>query len=218
MRLRFAWGFWLMGLLALPALADDPTDKRSIEVIRYDCVTDTTRRELTMFANGTLRLREGQIGNEWMGLTELGPDDLQGYLNRLAGEDLSESRSPERGVEGAWIEQCELRLQLAGQSLKTYRFGHYDPLPLNLSRVVQITRELVEKVAVTKEKDELPSDYEPHIGDLLKRAGDGALFRIIAFTGDSKGVELQGVELPLEMYMPKEEVRNQVTVLVSRRR
>ena len=218
MRPRFTWVFPLIVLLALPALAEDSTDKRSIEVIRYDCVTDTTRRELTMFANGTLRLREGQIGNEWMGLTELGPDDLQGYLNRLAGEDLSESRSPEQGVEGAWIERCDLRLHLDGQSLKTYRFGHYDPLPLNLSRVVQITQELVEKVAVTKEKDELPADYQPEIGDLLKRAGDGALFRIIAFTGDSKGVELQGVELPLEMYMPKEEVRNQFTVLVSRRK
>ena len=214
MRLRFAWIF----LLALPALAEDSTDKRSIEVIRYDCVTDTTRRELTMFANGTLRLREGQIGNEWMGLTELGPDDLQNYLNRLAAEDLSESRSPEQGVEGAWIERCDLRLHLDGQPLKTYRFGHYDPLPLNLSRVVQITQELVDKVSVTKEKDELPADYQPEIGDLLKRAGDGALFRIIAFTGDSKGVELQGVELPLEMYMPKEEVRNQFTVLVSRRK
>jgi hypothetical protein len=218
MRLRCTWVVLLNFLIVLPALADDSTDKRSIEIIRYDCVTDTTRREFTMFANGTLRLREGQIGNEWMGLTELGPDDLQGYLNRLAGEDLSESQSPERGVEGAWIERCELRLQLSGQPLKTYRFGHYDPLSLNLTRVVQITQELVEKVSVTKEKDELPTDYEPQIGDLLKRAGDGALFRIIAFTGDSKGVELQGVELPLEMYMPKEEVRNQFTVLVSRRK
>jgi len=218
MRLRFAWIFFGVVLLAVPVLADDSTDKRSIEIIRYDCVTDTTRREFTLFANGTLRLREGQIGNEWMGLTELGPDDLQNYLNRLAAEDLSESRSPEQGVEGAWIERCDLRLHLDGQPLKTYRFGHYDPLPLNLSRVVQITQELVDKVSVTKEKDELPADYQPEIGDLLKRAGDGALFRIIAFTGDSKGVELQGVELPLEMYMPKEEVRNQFTVLVSRRK
>ena len=213
---RFTW-IVLLALAASPVAAEEQKDDRSIEILRFECVTDSTRRELTMFANGTLRMREGQIGNEWMGLAELGPDELQGFLNRLAGEDLSESKSPEPGVEGAWIERCELRLQLSGKPLNTYRFGHYDPLPLNLSRVVHIAEELVEKVAVTKEKDELPADYEPRPGDLLKRAGDGALFRLIAFTGDGKGVELQGVDLPLELYMPKEEVRRQFTVLVSRR-
>ena len=40
MCLRFAWVFLPAFLLALPALADDSTDKRSIEIIRYDCVTD----------------------------------------------------------------------------------------------------------------------------------------------------------------------------------
>ena len=110
MRCRFL-PILLLGLAALPTGAQEQ-DKRSIEVVRYDCTTDTTRREVTLFANGTVRVREGWIGNEWMGLTELGPDELQGFLNRLAGEDLSESRNPEKGVEGAWIERCELRLHL----------------------------------------------------------------------------------------------------------
>jgi hypothetical protein len=207
----------LLVLAALPALAEDQ-DNRSIEVVRYDCTTDTTRREVTLFANGTVRLREGWIGNEWMGLTELGPDELQGFLNRLSGEDLSESRNPERGVEGAWIERCELRLQLSGKRLQTYRFGHYDPLPLNLSRVVRIAQELVEKVPITKDKDELPAGYDPRPGDVVKRVGDGALFRVIAFTGDGKGVELQGVDLPLQVYVPRDQIRNNFTELVSRDR
>jgi len=201
-------------LSGLPAIADD----RSLEVIRFDCTTDTTRREMTLFANGTIRLRDGPIGNESMGLAELGPDELQSFLNRLAGEDLSESRSPERGVEGAWIERCELRLKLPAKPLQTYRFGHYDPLPLNLSRVVHIAEELVEKVPVVKEKDELPADYDPRPGDVLKRLGDGALFRVVAFTADGKGVELQGVDLPLELYVPKDQVRSHFTALVSRDR
>jgi hypothetical protein len=215
MRLRF---LPIVLLLATPPLLAEEQDLRSIEIVRYDCTTDTTRRELTLFANGTVRLREGWIGNEWMGLTELGPDELQAYLNRLAGEDLSESPNPEKGVEGAWIERCELRLQLSGKPLKTYRFGHYDPLPLNLSRVVRIAQELVEKVPVTKDKDELPADYEPKPGDVLKRVGDGALFRVIAFTGDNKGVELRGVDLPLEVYVPRDHLRNNFTELVSRDR
>ena len=199
-------------LFVPPATADD----RSLEVVRYDCTTDLTRREVTLFGNGTIRLRDGQIGNEWMGLTELGPDELHGFLNRLEGEDLSESRNPERGVEGAWIERCELRLQLPGQPLQTYRFGHYDPLPLNLSRVVHIAEELGEKVPVVKDKDELPADYEPRPGDVLKRVGDGALFRIVAFTGDGKGVELRGVDLPLEVYVPRDQIRQSFTALASR--
>jgi hypothetical protein len=220
MRFRFL-PILLLVLAAPPALGqkvDDHADKRSIEVVRYDCTTDTTRREVTLFANGTVRLREGWIGNEWMGLTELGPDELQGFLNRLSGEDLSESRNPERGVEGAWIERCELRLQLSGKPLQTYRFGHYDPLPLNLSRVVRIAQELVEKVPITKDKDDLPAGYDPRPGDVVKRVGDGALFRVIAFTADGKGVELQGVDLPLQVYVPRDQIRNHFTELVSRDR
>jgi hypothetical protein len=148
----------------------------------------------------------------------LGPDELQGFINRLGGEDLSESRNPERGVEGAWIERCELRLQLSGKPLQTYRFGHYDPLPLNLSRVVRIAQELMEKVPITKDKDELPAGYDPQPGDVVKRVGDGALFRVIAFTGDGKGVELRGVDLPLEVYVPRDQIRNNFTELVSRDR
>ena len=80
-------------------------------------------------------------------------------------------KSPEKGPEGAWIEQCELRLQLPGKEPQTYRFGHYEPLPLNLSHVVRIAEELTKKVRVVKEKDEIPVDYEPRRGDVLKRSG-----------------------------------------------
>ena len=217
--MRVPFFFFLLFVLVVPAVLFVPpatADDRSLEVVRYDCTTDLTRREVTLFGNGTIRLRDGQIGNEWMGLTELGPDELHGFLNRLEGEDLSESRNPERGVEGAWIERCELRLQLPGQPLQTYRFGHYDPLPLNLSRVVHIAEELGEKVPVVKDKDELPADYEPRPGDVLKRVGDGALFRIVAFTGDGKGVELRGIDLPLEVYIPRDQIRQSFTALASR--
>ncbi|MBW8879107.1 MAG: hypothetical protein JF614_29550 [Acidobacteria bacterium] len=205
-------------LLAAISAVDVPgaADDRSTEVVRYDCLTDTTRREITLFGNGTVRVRDGLIKHEWMGLAEMGPDELQGFLNRLAGEDLSESQSPEKGVEGNWVERCELRLQLPGKPLKTFHFGHYDPLGLNLSRVVHIAEELGEKVQLVKDADALPADYVPEIGDVLKRVGDGALFRIVAFTSDKKGIELQGIDLPLEVYIPKDQVRQQFTFLVSK--
>ncbi len=199
-------------LAALPAQGDD----RSTEILRYECRTDVSRRETTLFANGTIRLRKGQIGNEWMGLAELAPDKLQGFVNRLAGEDLAESKSPDKGPEGAWIEHCELRLQLPGKDLQTYHFGQYDPLPLNLSHVVRIAQELEKKVPIVKESDDLPAGYEPRRGDVLKHIGDGNRFRIMGFTSDSKGIELEGIDQPIELYIPKDQIRKKFTALLSR--
>ena len=106
--------------------------------------------------------------------------------------------------EGAWIERCELRLQLPGKDLQTYHFGQYDPLPLNLSHVVRIAEELEKKVPVVKERDDLPANYEPRPGDVLKHAGDGNRFRVVSFTSDNKGVELEGIDQPVEMYITKD--------------
>lgn len=208
-----AWTAVLL-LAALPAWGEE--DARSTEIVRYGCRTDAANREVTLFGNGTIRLRDGALGNEGMGLAELGPDELQGFLNRLSELDLSHDKSPEKGVEGAGVEKCELRLQLPGKPLQTYLFGRYDPLALNLSKVVRIADELGRKVKIVTEKNELPVDYQPEIGDVLRRAGDGARFRIVAFTVDKKGIELRGIDLPLEMYVTMDKVRAKFTVLVSR--
>jgi hypothetical protein len=191
-------------------------DDRSTEVLRYECRTDTIRRETTLFANGTIRLRRGKIGNELMGLAELGQDALEGYLNRLSKEDLTNVTSPVPGPGGAWIERCTLRLQLPGKELQSFEFGPFDPLQLNFAHVLQIAKELEKKVQVVKDKDELPANYDPRPGDVLKRIGDGLRFRIIAFTGDNKGIELEGLDQPLEIYINRNEIRKKFTVLVSR--
>jgi hypothetical protein len=81
---------------------------------------------------------------------------------------------------------------------------------------VHIAEELGRKIEIVKEKDEIPADYQPEPGDVLKRAGDGALFRIVAFTLDKKGIELRGVILPLEMYVITDQLRQSFVALVSR--
>jgi len=207
---RFAMAILL--LAALPAQGDD----RSTEILRYECRTDVARRETTLFANGTIRLRKGQIGNEKMGLAELAPDKLEGFLNRLAAEDLSEAKSPDKGPEGAWVEHCELRLQLPGKDLQTFQLGQYDRLPLSLSHVVRIAHELEKKVTIVKEADDLPAGYEPRPGDVLRHTGDGNRFRIVSFTSDGKGIELEGIDQPIELYVPKDQIRKKFTALLSR--
>jgi hypothetical protein len=202
----------LLMMAGLPAAASD----RTTEVVRYDCANDLGRREVTLFGNGTVRLRDGLRDQEAMGLAELDPDELAGALRRLAGEDLSEVRSLPTGVDGSWVEQCKLDLALPGSAARRYEFGRYDALPLPLSRVLRVVEDLAAKVQTLEGARALPADYEPRPGDVLERT-DGQLFEIYAFTTDNRGLELWGVDQPLTLYVPLGEVRREFVALVSRR-
>ena len=202
-------------LAALPSLAQDASD-RLVEVIRYECANSLGRREVTLFGNGTIRLRDGEIGKEAMGLSELGPKELDGFLNRLREVDLTRLDRLERGVEGSWIERCDLILHLPDSELQVFHFGRYDTLPHDLSRVLQIVEDLSTQVRDLKRlEDELPVDYDPQPGDVLKRA-DGELYRIITFTMDKRGVELEGVNTPITMFVLRDRIRREFVELVSR--
>ncbi len=192
---------------------------RSTEIVRLECASDLGRREVTLFGNGTVRLREGlkEDKEQGLGLAELDPDELAGALARLAGEDLSEVRWLPSGVEGAWIERCNLHLALPGVAARSFRFGRYDTLPLPLSRVLRVVEDLAAEVKDLHGIEELPPDYQLRPGDVLKRV-DGQLFEIYAFTTDNRGVEMWGVDQPLTLYVPVTEVRREFVFLVSRSR
>jgi hypothetical protein len=197
-----------------PAAAPDPGD-RTRQLLRYSCGNPLGHREITLFANGTVRLRDGEPGKEWMGLAELDPEALEGAANRLAAEDLRDAEGLPSGMDGTWVERCELELELAGKPLKKYAFGRYDTLPLSLSKIVRIADELSTQVLSLKEKEELPVGYEPRIGDVIKRV-DNRLFRIEGFTSDGKGVELSAVDDPLGLYVPKDRLPHDFVALISR--
>jgi hypothetical protein len=202
-------------LIALPLAAE--VSDRSAEVLRYGCANELGHREVTLFLNGTVRLLDGPPGQEWMGLAELNPDELTAALNRLRDEDLSEAHHYPKGVEGPYIERCELHLQLPEQKSNVFRFSHYDALPLNLSRVLQVALDLEKKVEDLKGAEELPPDYEPRQYDVLKRR-DGQRYRILRFTSDKKGVELQGLDQPMVLFVLKEQMRREFVALLSRRK
>lgn len=210
---RFVW-ILVMAFAASPLLADS---NRSIEIFRYGCGNELGHREVTLFANGTVRVTDGPTGDEWMGLAELSPEELTGALNRLKAEDLSESHNMSKGVDGMWIEHCELRLQIPGEALEIFRYGRYDPLTLNLSRVIQVIKDLEAKVEDLRGVEELPVDYEPREQDVLKRR-DGVSFRVIRFTPDNKTVELQGVTQPVYLFVLKEQMRMEFVAVISRGR
>lgn len=197
-------------------LRELPGDLRSTVVLRYDCASDIGRREVTLFGNGTVRLFEGPPGDEEMELGELDPDALDGFLARIAAEDLSEAASRHRDVDGDWVERCSLELPLReGSGPSSFRFSRYSSLPLELSRVVAVAEELV-AVAAGERGTGLPPEYEPRRGDVLRR-DDGARFKVVAFTSDEKGVELEGLDVPLTLYLPPDTLRDLFVEVVSRR-
>ncbi len=212
--MRTALAAALLGLAGLAAAAVDP---RSLELLRFDCASRIASRELTLFANGTLRLREERVGEERrMRLAELGSGELAAYLARLAGEDLVEVdlRGPE--LSGDWVEACEVVLALPERPPRRLRFGLVDSLPLALGRVLAVVDDLMVEVETRSPRSRLPADYEPRPGDRLRRI-DGAIFEVVAFTGDGAGVELLAVDIPLVIFVPRAALRDEFEELLGRR-
>ena len=210
-------GLFFVGVLLLApgARAASPPDDRSVQLFDYTCQSPLGRRQVVLFANGTVRLREGEPGKEEMGLGELNPQELRGAVARLAEEKLGEIDQLPSGVDGDWVERCELDLTLADRPPRSFRFRRYDTLPLPLSRVLKVVEDCAGKVGGVKSKEHLPEGYEPKPGDVLKRV-DGETFEVIAFTADKKGVELWGVDQPLTLYVLLEQMGKEFVALVSR--
>lgn len=200
-----------------PRPPDTPVLSPRAELARLDCTTQSTRREVILFGSGTIRLRDGTKGLESIGLVQLAPDELGDYLRRFAGEDLARVQPVQKGPEGSWIERCELTFELPDQEKRVYEYGQFDSLPLNLSRALHIVQELAGKVVDLKHEERLPKDFEALSGDLLKRQ-DGALFRVVGFTADRKGVELRGDTIPLTLFLTPEDLRHQFVALIARER
>lgn len=206
-----AMAWWSSAASALP-----PTrTARSTQILRLDCSSLLGRLEITLFGNGTVRVREGPRGEEEMYLGELGRDEFDAYLNRLKERDLSESEHEVRGVEGEWVEECLLELELPGEDPRGFRFRRYDSLSMAIHRTVAIAVELGEKVERRPQSATLPGGYEPRVGDRLRRV-DGRVFEVAAFTSNDEGVELRGEDQPLTVVVRVEDLRLQFVALLSR--
>ncbi len=192
---------------------------RTHELLRLDCRSDLGRREITLFGNGTLRLRDGAPRDEQMWLQELSGSELEAYVARLSESARAEIDRRPATVEGSWVEVCTFTLALPGRSEERYQFGRYDSLSLDLRRAYAIALELGEAVDRDRPPEgaaRLPADYQPLAGDVLRRT-DGRHFRIVGFTWDGLGVELAGVEDPLTVYLSRDQLPRQFVDLVRRR-
>lgn len=209
-------------LLAAAVAASGSRDLRTVEVLDVDCASDLHRNRMTLFGNGTVRLRTWQEEVEEMRLRELNDDEFRGFMNRLREIDLSEAEEGRESASGEWIETCVLTLDLyedpaeedGDRGPTRFTFAGYDSVSLALSRVIGISDELrllVEEQAIAAD---FPPRYVPSPGDILKRQ-DGVLFEVIAFTADERGVELWGVDQPLVVYVLREDLIGEFIALVE---
>jgi hypothetical protein len=186
-----------------PAAGAQARDPRSHEVLRLDCTAGTARSEVTLFGNGTLRLREGELGSEELQLSELGRDVLDAYVRRLRAESLDDGLAPPSSVDGPWTETCALTLEVPAGPVGSVEFSGFDSLSLALSRVVTIARELMVVARTNKNLLGLDRDYQPVAGDILLHR-DGGRYRVNTLTSDGRGVELMGLDEPLTLYVALE--------------
>jgi hypothetical protein len=188
---------WASGLSSAVAAELSP---KSTELVDHRCVGELAEDDLTLFANGTVRLRERVGERENMLLAELERSEIDGFVARLLEVDLSEAESLRSGITGEWISQCGLTLSLPDRPAVFFRYGRFDVLPHSLETVRVVLTELETLARTRVVHGTLPKDYEPKPGDFVRR-GDGELFEVIGLTSDGKGVELNGINQPVTIYV-----------------
>jgi hypothetical protein len=207
-------------LLTAAATTAAFAEDRSLERLRYTCSNELGRRDITLFANGTVRLREGSWEEQQMLLGELSPEELESKLRVLAEirDDSVEPRLnlPGTVMDGPWVDHCEVLLELPQMVRIRIEFSRFDVPPLWVSRAIHFAEQLTEKVRPLGPVERLAPDYRPRPWDLLENR-EGKRFVVIGLTGDNKGVELEAVDAPLRSFHFLEDLRLEF-ILVDRRR
>lgn len=174
------------------------------EVFRLDCANQHYRREVTLFGNGTIRVREGYASAPEMWLGELDVESTRALIARLMEPDLEEVPATSRTVVGEWVETCRYEIELTPGEPQAFEFQRLDALalPLQKSLSVAITAlGMIDRTRPSNTRGKLSSDFVPERGDVLV-AIDGRRFRVSGFTTDRTGVELVGVEQPVVLFAP----------------
>jgi hypothetical protein len=203
----------------LPA-KEGSADLRSIERLRYSCSNSLGKRDITLFANGTVRLREGPHDAQRMSLTELDPEALASQLRVLRGlrRDAQEHRydvplAPP--LEGSLVERCTLRLELPGEEPVEASADPLETLPLWVSRAIHVAERLAEQVRPLDSPERLPRGYSPRPGDVL-RNGEGKIYRVVSLTSDGRGVELEARDEPIRIFVALSEIRGVFVAIEGR--
>jgi hypothetical protein len=197
----------LLAAVVVPGTAQSgEADPRSRVIVLEDCRSDIGRREITLFANGTIRRRQGPPGTTVLALAEVGREEVEAFVRRLSAPDLSETETRTAAPGGSWVETCSLELHLPEATPRTFRYGRYESLSLALRTIVDVVRDIEAVIPPGLREVELPADYRAEAGDLLERV-DGVRFEVIGPTADGLGLELSSPDQPLTVYVPVADLR-----------
>jgi len=205
-------------LVPRPALAQGSrsdhrtVDPRSQEILRYECKNELGRRDITLFGNGTIRVRDGHWDDQSLELDELGPDELQEVIDALESVDI-DSPAPPPSLNGRWSRDCRVRLALPGKKPWEITYSAWALPPVAVSRVIQVAEDLAAHVQPAVRVDHLPKNYEPRAGDYL-RDRDGKVWMVLRYTTDRRGLELQGRDEPLRIFVALDQLDETFSDLV----
>ncbi len=196
---------------------ESAADLRGLMLLDYDCRSEIHQRRISLFANGTVRMRTEGIEESRVRLAELSPEELRGFLNRLKAENLEETDEETWSPRGEWIERCDLVLTLQDRPSERFRLDRFGTVSLALSRVLSVVKALDllvdERSPPTRH---LPAEYRPQSGDILERM-DGKRFQVVRYTMENLSVELTALDMPLTVFIRLDEIRKHFAALISRR-
>lgn len=189
--------------------AGDSRDPRTVELFYYGCSDRDQRRDVTLFANGTLRQRRGPWKDQDLQLEEMGQAELRRHVVRLmkirADVDFPSQFELEGDVGGAWVDHCRVALDLPDMGTTELEFGGLSTLPLPLQQLVGFAEELATFTRPLAQPENLPKDYRPDRGEVL-RTRYGSAFRVRGYTSDGGAVELERLDGATIIYVPVEEL------------
>ena len=199
----------LLILLSLPAVAQEEEfeDPRSQVLLEQICKNDFSHRQVTLFANGTLRRFKGEGATREMRLVELGPVELEAYLARLGELRFDDLAPGSTGMGGDWVESCRLELDLPYRDKMTFDYSQYDTVSLGLRHILLIFDDMLLELERASPDAPLARAYKVEVRDRLIRRRDGARFEVIGFTLEGNGIELQGLDQPITIFVVKSEIQ-----------
>ncbi|MEM8994963.1 MAG: hypothetical protein AAGF23_09255 [Acidobacteriota bacterium] len=187
-------------------------DLRSVERFRWECRNEISRRDVTLFGNGTVRLRRGPRGRQDLQLDELERELLLEYLSRLARIQRSRAlRHDVAGgqdfgqVDGELGEACLIQLRLPDLPPVSLTAPRLEVPQLGLAQLIAVADELAAFTRPLAVPERVAASYDPKPGDRLKRR-DGFVYRVVGLTGDGAGVELEGLQEPIRVFYRVEDL------------
>jgi hypothetical protein len=188
------------------AAAAPPADPRSSILVHERCASELETRDLTLFGNGTIRLREGPPGSERLVLRELGRPELEAIRRRIDAVDPGELRGADATASGEWTAVCALELRSATGEEIRLRYGGLDSGGLELDGIRRVVETLVELARAEAYSVEIPAGWRPAPGDRLER-NDGLVFEVVGFTSDGKAIELTALDQPIQVFVARDRLR-----------